>query len=258
MSEPLISIIMPSIRPFLLNKVYSSLLAGCKQLPFELIVISPYSLPEDMSHFNNIKHIQDYGQPSRCAQIGLINAKGPRVTLLSDDCTVYDNVYVEIENQFLSIDKPDGKKFIGLKYSEGVTMQEPNYWKAKHHPPLRLDGLKDDMPVASMIYMNRKNLLDIGGWDCSIFECINWGGHDLAARMLNDGYVFELTEKAFCHTAWGPGIEGLYNDHRPLWESEVDGQRNMGQLWSATNPTRTKTPIDSWTLAPAKWPRRFK
>jgi hypothetical protein len=258
MSEPLISVIMPSIRPFLLNQVYSSVLKGCKDIPFELVVISPYAIPEDMAHISNIKLIQDYGQPSRCAQMGLIAAKGTRVTLLSDDCIVHDNAYIDIEKQFSAIEKRDGKKFIGLKYSEGVSMNNPSYWRAKHHPPLQLDGLRDDMPVSSMIYINKDNLIDIGGWDCSIFECINWGGHDLTARLLNDGYVFELTPDSFCKTLWGPGIDGLYNDHRPLWESDSDGQKNLKALWSTANSSRTKVPLENWESAPSVWKRRFK
>ena len=258
MSSTLISIILPSIRPFLLNKVYAALVKGCKDIPFELIVISPYDIPEDMSHISNIKLIKDFGQPSRCAQLGLLAATGARVTLLSDDCFVYENTYIDIERQFLKIDRPDGKKFIGLKYREGSSMDISNYWLAKAHPPLQLEGFKDNMPVSSMIYMNRENLLDIGGWDCSIFECINWGGHDLTARMLNDRYSFELTEKAFCDTLWGPGIDGMFNDHRPLWESDSDGRENITKLWSKPNPTRIKVPVDNWKAAPETWKRRFK
>lgn len=258
MSRPDISIILPSIRPFLLENVYNSVLDGAKDLTFELIVISPYPLPESFIKVSNVKYIRDLGQPSRCAQMGLVLAEGNRVTLLSDDCTVRSNAYVEIENQFNKLDAHEDEKFIGLKYSEGLSMQDPEYWRAKHHPSLKLDGLKDDMPVSSMIYMTRQGLINIGGWDCSIFECINWGGHDLTARMLNAGYKFELTPQSFCQTTWGPGIDGLYNDHRPLWESDSLGVENMTKLWSKPNPSRLECDLGSWRLAPNVWRRRFK
>lgn len=256
--RPYLSVILPSIRPFLLENVYNSIIDGTNSMLFELIVISPYALPESFSKVHNVKLIRDFGQPSRCAQLGLTVSEGDRVTLLSDDCTVRPNAYVEIEDQFNKIDAHIDEKFVGLKYSEGVNMQDPNYWKAKHHPPLQLDGLRDDMPVSSMIYMSRQGLTDMGGWDCSIFECINWGGHDLTARMLNAGYKFELTPQSFCHTTWGPGIDGLYNDHRPLWESDQKGVENMTKLWSKPNPTRIECPLDNWRSATYIWGRRFK
>jgi hypothetical protein len=257
-SRPYISVILPSIRPFLLENVYNSIVGACQHLSFELIVISPYNLPDSFSAAYNVKLIKDYGQPSRCAQLGLLYAEGKRVTLLSDDCTVLGNAYVGIEEQFNRIDANEDRKFIGLKYSEGQSMQDPGYWKAKSHPALQLDGLRDDMPVSSMIYMSKQGLLDIGGWDCSIFECINWGGHDLTARMLNAGYKFELTPQSFCHTAWGPGIDGLYNDHRPLWESDQLGAGNLKKLWEKPNPTRIECPLDNWKQATYIWGRRFK
>lgn len=257
-SKPYISVILPSIRPFLLRRAYNSIVDGCIDLSFELVVISPYDLPDDLVGFDNVKLIKDKGCPARCAQLGLLAAQGEIVTLLSDDCTVHHSAYADIDVNFKAIDADFNKKFVGLKYSEGRSMVEPNYWVAKSHAPLQLEGLKDEMPVSSMIYISKQGLLNVGGWDCSVFECINWGGHDLTARMLNAGYKFVLTDGDFALVDWGPGVDGLYNDHRPLWESDHDGMHYMRTFWSKPNPERTVVDLNSWQQAEPVWRRRFK
>jgi hypothetical protein len=257
-TTPYISVILPSIRPFLLRRAYDSIAKGCIDLTFEMIVISPYDLPEELLNVKNVRLIKDKGCPARCAQLGLISSSGQMVTLLSDDCTPHYSSYCDIDKNFKSIDAPQDKKFVGLKYSEGQSMHTPDYWRAKSHEPLKLDGLKEDMPVSSMIYMTRQGLINMGGWDCSVFECINWGGHDLTARMLNAGYKFMLTAGDFAHVDWGPGVDGMYNDHRPLWESDYEGMQNMRKFWYKTNPDRVAVDLNSWQKAEPVWSRRFK
>ena len=254
MTKPYLSIILPSIRPFLLERAYKAVEKSCEDMPFELIVISPFSLPVELNMVHNVKFIQDFGQPSRCANMGLTLAEGRMVTLLSDDCITHPGIYKTIDAQYLSMGH---EGFIGLKYNEGVSMNDPNYWMAKSHPPLQLDGLRDDMPVSSMIYIKTHTLRHMGGWDSINFECINWGGHDLTARLLNASYKYELSKDSFCQVEWGPGIDGMYNDHRPLWESDEDGRNKMRELWGTPN-IRTRIDEFNWTKAPSVWKRRFK
>ena len=259
MSKPYLSVILPSIRPPFLERVYASIRQACPHFRFEMIVISPCSLPTGLDKISNVKFIRDFGQPSRCANMGLALAEGQMVSLLSDDCIVRPQSYDAIDAQYCSM---GDEGFIGLKYNEGKSMDDLNYWRAKSHPPLQLDGLRDDMPVSSMIYAKTENLRKVGGWDSINFECINWGGHDLTARLMNAGLSHQLSHDSFCEVEWGPGIDGLYNDHRPLWESYEDGRNMMKKLWGAgpavkTDNQRIIVDISNWTKAPSVWQRRF-
>ena len=69
--NPELSIILPSIRPERLQKVYDSILKSTSA-EFELIIISPYPLPESLEKYKNIKYVRDFGNPTRCHNIGLL------------------------------------------------------------------------------------------------------------------------------------------------------------------------------------------
>ena len=79
-----LSIILPGIRTHNWKSFYNSILDSFSQ-SFELIIISPYDLPEDLQEYDNIKIIKDYGSPSRCQQIGLEHCEGEFVTWGADD-----------------------------------------------------------------------------------------------------------------------------------------------------------------------------
>ena len=52
-----VSIILPSIRPKNLYKFYKAAEKACKERTFEIVIASPYNLPEELEEFDNITSI---------------------------------------------------------------------------------------------------------------------------------------------------------------------------------------------------------
>ena len=64
MPKPELSLLMPGIRPERWKDVFESIYEGTKR-SFELIIVSPYRLPEELTKYKNIKHVTDWGNPVR-------------------------------------------------------------------------------------------------------------------------------------------------------------------------------------------------
>jgi glycosyltransferase involved in cell wall biosynthesis len=58
--KPELSIILPSIRPQMLEKVYDSICDSTKS-NFELVIVSPYLLPSYFETKRNVKYVRDFG-----------------------------------------------------------------------------------------------------------------------------------------------------------------------------------------------------
>jgi len=71
-----VSVLMPAIRTHQWLMMYGSLFNACKEHTWELVLVSPFDLPPEMTHFDNVKLIKDYGAPTRAAQIGALQCEG--------------------------------------------------------------------------------------------------------------------------------------------------------------------------------------
>lgn len=256
-----LSIILPSIRPFLLDNFYKSLLLATKdKIDFELLVISPFKLPDSLINTSNIKLIHDMGSPARALQIGLINATGDYITTASDDSTFYEDAYIKAITEFEKLKPP--RRMLVLKFQEGsigdhIRNEKYHFFQAKFHADLNVNGLPDNTPMALGFIIDKQTLIDIGGWDCITFQDGNWGGHDLIGRLMNLGIEFSYMDKSSYHNLWSPGPAGMFGDHTPIWESSNMDMPIFKSIWNQTN-NRIKINIDNWKQAPAKWPLRYK
>jgi len=68
-----LSVILPGIRKANWEEFYKSVNRSFSD-SFEIVIVSPYDLPENLKNYDNIKIIKDFGSPSRCQQIGLMHS----------------------------------------------------------------------------------------------------------------------------------------------------------------------------------------
>ena len=80
-----VSVLMPAIRTHQWLMRYGSLFNACKEHTWELVLVSPFDLPPEMTHFDNVKLIKDYGAPTRAAQIGALQCEGEYMYHCVDD-----------------------------------------------------------------------------------------------------------------------------------------------------------------------------
>ena len=115
--KPEISVILPSIRPDRLPQFYESLQRST-QRNFELIIVSPYPLPQELEKFKNIKFARDFGNPSRAQNIALLLCEAPVITWQADDAIMLEGS-IDLHLDLLYSMGNDRKNVVVSKYKEG-------------------------------------------------------------------------------------------------------------------------------------------
>jgi len=254
-----VSILIPAIRVNNWARMYSTILESCKNHSFELILISPFDLPDDLKKFDNIKLIKDFGHPTRAAQIGLLQCSGRLTYHCVDDALFYPGaIDLAIDLYDSSCNRRD---VVNMRYREGenFTGQEwPRaFWFAYYHDELRLSGIDSRWKISLHPLMSTEFLKEIGGGDCQ-FEYINHPLHDLMFRVQADsGRIFDSPIDATTCNHYG----GRSIDHASIHDAQTYYDLPIFKdLYSQANiaSTRIKIPLDNWEQTSDYWHRRFK
>lgn len=254
-----VSVMMPAIRTGNWHRMYQTIASACSSHSFELVLVSPFDLPDEMKHLKNVKLIKDFGNPTRCAQIGLLACEGRLVYHCVDDALFFPG---SID---LAINLYDGycgeKDVVNMRYREGADFsgQEWTYsfWFAHYHEELRLAGVENFWKISLHPLMSTEYLKKIGGWDCS-YEYINHPLHDLMFRVQADGgRLFDSpTDVTTCNHFGGRTV-----DHASIHDAQVyNDLPRFKELYSKKGiaSTRICIPLDNWEQSPSHWQRRFK
>ena len=86
-----ISVIIPSIRPQNLVKVYDALAMACQRYTFEVIIPSPYIIPESLMVKGNVKFLHTYSNPTISFQMAALLADSEYIYNTTDDGLVQPN-----------------------------------------------------------------------------------------------------------------------------------------------------------------------
>ena len=258
-ARPKLSIILPSIRtPNLLN--FYQRLTESIAYSFELIIIGPYEPPSELMENSEVKYIQDYGCPSRCQQIGLVNSTGEYVTWGADDGFFLKDKLTEAVD-FLEENKTSYKDILTCKYVEAEgnatspAMYEDIYYKINYHDGLRSRYISNDHWLLNVGIVNTDYAKEIGGWD-SQFEVTTISHMDFAVRTQRNGSKYFILEKPIFVCSHLPGAEG---DHGPVHYSHVQHDEPLfKEIYN--NPdslNRVEIEVDNWEQSPQVWTRRF-
>ena len=135
-----LSVLVPSIRPQNLNKLYGSIIASCPDRPFEMIVASPIECPYPLKKVftQNIKWIQSFRSPNCCQQEALLRAEGQYICAGSDDGEFLPDALE------YAISMAEERTIIVGKYLEGDNphpdMNKEAYYKFGYHKSYQLKG----------------------------------------------------------------------------------------------------------------------
>lgn len=254
-----VSLIIPAIRPEMYQNVYDSFLTTWSG-EFEIIFVSPKDMPDFKTILRGtVKHVRDYGCPSRALQIGWLNAKYDLLSFATDDCT-FDPHTLDRAWQTLYDRGMDYKDVIVCKYTESDNwskwMLTDFYYKAWFHGDFR----HSNIPLHFGLYMNglisKQLMVEIGGFDCR-FETMAYTYNDFSMRAQFYGANFVIEKDRLDHCTWQPKES---SDHGPVHHAVIDHDAPLfrGVYWAKKFKPQVKIPIDNWNQSPAKWPRRFK
>lgn len=248
---------MPTIRMHLLEGVYNSIKESFHG-EWELVLITPYPLPEELKDKDNILYIKDDGNPIRCRQRGIIAARGEAICYAADDVTFYPN---SLDIAYKTLINHDYKTVIVGKYLEGCEdnpfMKSDEYWFLYTH-----DFLKPIIRVNQRRYllmntglMSKQLLMEIGGFDCS-FEACAMACCDLSIRLQNYGVKCILQNEPIFHSTHLPVDAG---DHALIHSAQVthDQPRFLQMYLDPRSEFRTKIDVNNWEKTPDWWVRRF-
>ena len=254
-----VSILIPAIRTHQWLMMYGSLFSACKNHTWELVLVSPFDLPPEMAHFDNIKLIKDYGAPTRAAQIGALQCEGEYMYHCVDDAIFLPDA---IDNAVEFLKSQDNKKYVvNMRYREGAMYAGQTlpmgFWTAHFHNELRLLGIPKEYKISLHHFMRTDYFKELGGWDCQ-FEYINHPLHDLMFRVQADGgKLFDsATDATTCNHYINKTV-----DHAPIYDAQTFGDKpKFDAIYLIPEAAKQRIYIDlnNWQQASPVWKRRFK
>jgi hypothetical protein len=261
MQKPELSIFLPGIRPFLWNRLYSSIMSAAPGLSFELVICGPFHPPKELQNVVNFRYIRDFGNVARAAQLAAIMCYGELITLGADDAVYTPGSLTRAVEAYRTIQAD--KKALSLRYNEGGNVMPEHYFWMKSWSHFRLPGVPDSAPMMLNSIMSRELYTSIGGYDCSVFNTCNWGGQDLTCRLVKAGTVIEPFREPVmsCDHTNKPMDGGVYGDHRPIDRVDDMGSpksdyHRFVRLYSVES-NRINTELSSWKAAEPVWSERF-
>jgi glycosyltransferase involved in cell wall biosynthesis len=255
-----LSVILPTIRRERLAKLYESFEKSYSGT-WELIAVSPYELPDELKGKGNIKYIQDWGNPVRCQQIGLIEARGEYVHRAVDDSLYLPGAM----DKAFELVTGDSKTIVATKYTESnatvdrnhaafQNMKSADFYNLTYHHQTLKPYVPAHFKMLNFGIIDRYQLLAVGGWDCQ-FESVAIAELDLAIRLQFHGCQIVLTDDIVLECDWMPGHEG---DHGPMHDAFAPDMEKYTEIYSRPDcEDRVILDITNWMSSPDKWERRF-
>jgi len=266
--KPKVSIILPSIRPQNLIKFYSSVLSACQKHLFEIIIPSPYLIPDDLLKSGNVTFIHTYASPTISFMQGSSLAKGEFIYNVTDDGLLQNDVLDIVIKSFDSEYTLTDKDIINLVYIEDVLdvntlelKKEPkrfpeHYWIAGAYSEYNKPAINPQWNLAPHFFMRREYFEYLGGLDCG-FEYLNYNLHDLVFRAQENGSTVYQTPFTCFLCSHLPNTSG---DHGPIDEAHnnVDVPR-FNTIYSKEDAvsSRIRLDINDWKNRPSIWDKRF-
>jgi hypothetical protein len=253
-----LSLVVPSIRPHLHNQLYETATSSCNRHKFEIVIVGPYKPPENLLQKENFIWIEDWGSPSRCAQIGAINSRGVFLYHTTDDVRFKTG---QISNAF-DLAKPD--VIVACKYSEWYEYEEismpEDYWVLRGLPCYKpsenkgFEQLNQDWGCFCQFIVDRQLFLDYGGFDAENFEYLNHVCHDFLFRVQRNGIKTVESKEYVCNARW---LQATQEDHGPIFYSQMFSDLpKFNEMWSTPN-NRGKIDLHNFLRAEPRWTRRF-
>lgn len=251
-----LSMLVPSIRPNNLNKLYDSVEKSFSH-SFEFIVVGPYGLPDELKNKDNIRFIEDYGPPMRAQQLALVNCSGRFLSYGADDGEFLPGALDIAYNTLKDLDK---KNLVMGKYQEGERknnhMEENDYYILNNHVQSNCFFIPENTWMLNVGLMPTEIIKELGGWDCASFHCCPCAYNDMSVRLQKYGVKYHIQDSLMFTCSHMPGLTG---DHAPI--HNIQTQRDQPMFYEIYNhpyfSKRLSIDINNWKKAPARWSARF-
>lgn len=259
--KPELSIVCPSIRPHLLLKMYESIFKSTTR-SFELVVVSPYALPEELNKFKNIKLIRDFGSPMRCNQLGTLFCEGKYLYPTHSDDAIFIENSLDKNLDLITSLGDNIENVVVCKYSESENysanerFQSDDYYKIVNAYPVNKEYIPKSWYIFNAAIFHKEYFYHLGGWDC-IFDVPAMGHADLAIRAQKGGAKVTLSPFPISNVDHMPGTSG---DHAPIHYSQIlhDTPIFYQKYSGPIDNLQVTIDIMNWKSSETIWLKRFK
>ncbi|MHA2279437.1 MAG: hypothetical protein ACXAC5_00900 [Promethearchaeota archaeon] len=246
-----VSIAIPSIHPERWEDVVGSL--SQDSCNYEIWFVGP--APFDKKLPDYVHCIQDYGAPTRCAQIAASHSSGELFTWAADDGRFLPGALTKLVEYFAEHCKSNDEMIGRYTEAAGFNTNTPHHdnalWTAGYHALHINEGIDPDDKIAPVGLLDLQYFRSIGGFDCA-YEHINMSCIDLSIRIQRAGGVLHFSPQMllkFDHTPKCPEYAAVRDAFQlndlPLFKQHYSNRERP-----------LKIDFDNWKQSPDKW-RRF-
>lgn len=250
-----ISILVPAIRTPRWESLYNSIGLACKKYTWQLVLVSPFDLPQSLQNKTNIKLIKDNGCVARCVQMGVAEVDSNLFFLTVDDGTLNEDSLDIALDEF---HKNCGyKDVMCMLYGEAGNLMPAEYHTVWWHESTRRAGIPLTYKTAVQPLMHKQYFIDMGGFDCINFEYQVCALNDLMFRIQFEGgnIYYSPVHSMIC--TWYPAETG---DHKPIHLVEHNHDHpKFDEIYNDPLALfkRKNIKFDNWKNTPDVWHRRF-
>jgi len=257
-----LTIVIPAFRVPLWKTLYDSIFQACKKYTWELLFVSPFGLPSELSNKENVSLLRDYGNVVRCVQLGVKAAKGKLFFLTVDDCIFAKDSIDKAMDEYKSA--CEYKDVIAMLYGEGGKSMPKEYWTVQGPPgrpdiaaPLNLPGIDRSWRIANQCLMSKEYFIELGGLDVENFEYLDKPIHDFMFRLQRDGGKIYFSPT---HVCIATHFYMLAGDHGPVHHAYQNDIPYFNMVYSLCSmyENRIKLNYDNYKNSSPVWKRRFK
>ena len=253
MDKPLLSVMMPAIRPNNWLNLYNSIEESLGSTNFEIIFVTPYNLPIVLEGKKNIKLVRDWGSPTRAFGIALEMVEGEYVTWAADDGTYHPGQLAKIIELHRSF--KDDKLVIAMEQTEAGRHYAASNCHINQH-----EGIKCNIPDSYVFFptglMKTSLYKALGGLDCR-YETHAMAHVDFAIRAQKYGVSVHFHREIVLTLTHMMGSSG---DHGPIYRAQTfRDEPLLRQLYrDPSYEPVISIDIHNWRKEPLLWTERFK
>lgn len=260
-NKPIVSIILPGIRPNNWDKLYDSILNACQRYSFELIICSPFPLTEKLQALPNVKYVKDLGSPVRASNIAGLLAEGELLTWIADDGTMLEDS-LDKNIELLQSMGNNYKNCLVIKYLEGKNGTEkkvmPDSTYFIRNTDLNSPYFPQDWLTFNNPLLYRKFYDELGGLDCS-YETTPVAHLDFSVRIQSCGAIVKISQVIDLDCNHMPEQTGDHSSiHIGQLHIDAPKYRKIYHNIEEIKKVKVNLPVDDWKNSPFIWKRRFK
>ena len=247
-----LAIVVPSIRPHKIRRLYDSVSASARDLKVKFIVVGNYQPDFECVYLNSL------ASPNYCVQQAIVELTEDceYIKWSTDDAVYFPETLLDLMTEIKAVDR----SFAVVKYTEEGPPGTPSgkddvYYTAIIHDDLRyLRGVRNLYKLAPVAIYKRSDFIELGGLNCQ-YEHINLSTHDLAFRAQENGLVPYISNDVVMHCDSNSSDE----EHRPLdiGHSQNDYPIFAKQYENLISTDKIKIDPNNYKNHPNVW-RRFQ